>query len=424
MPEINNFPAKTGMVPFPARQNRVLKYFVLASAAFFFLCQKQVAMPRQAAEQYGKWFISPTPALTDSLLSYKSFGQKQDSLSLAAIRLYRGPSGAHTVVLTDSFGAAYTLGWKAPAVINRDTLYPLVVYLHGGTGSLLTSKGELAYDMLSPLADSLPLFLASPSANRYTPWWSPGGMSRILQTVRFMSLSYPIDPDRIYLAGVSDGATGCYLAANTISAPFAGFISVSGYGGMLFSFGLKLFPGNLMQRPILNINAGKDRIYPISQVMQFISWLEQNGVAVEHREYPDEEHGFDYRPKEFGNLVKIIRTWRRPEKPGSVSWAFTPGFPNIPPNCLGWELGPGAVDAAVTAFWDRDTLRVRSTGLASVTFSMHPSKSKYYYVAVNGSSAHVVRPEVSDSRMMLDFSLLKLSPRVKRQEIIRVKIAR
>ncbi len=401
-----------------------MKHFFLASLTVLLFCQKQVTMPPQAAELYARWFVGPCAALTDSLLTYKSFVDKQDSLALAAMQASRGPLGAHTAVLTDTFSSSYTVGWKTPASIRGDTLYPLVVYLHGGTGTTLTTKGELAYDMLSALADSVNLFLASPSANREAPWWSAAGMSRVLQTIRFMSLCYPVDRDKIFLAGVSDGATGCYLAANTISDPFAGFIAVSGYGGMLFSLGLKLHPENLMQRPILNINAGLDRIYPFPQVMQFISWLEQNGVPVEHREYPEENHGFDYREKEYGNLAKIIRLWSRPVTRTSVSWIFTPRLPNLPQNCIGWENEPNTEDGSINAYWAQDTLRVRSSGLKSVTCSFPRPANENCFVSVNGSDVRRIRPERPDARTLLALALHQLSPRIRQQEIFTIKIAR
>ncbi|HMD69290.1 MAG TPA: dienelactone hydrolase family protein, partial [Chitinivibrionales bacterium] len=341
---------------------------------------------------------------------------------LAAERVYRGACGAKTTVLVDTFNASYTVGWKTPAQVRYDTAYPLIVYLHGGTGTELTTKGELAYAMLSSLADTFNLFLASPSANRYAPWWSPAGMSRILQTVRFMTLCYPINRDKIFLAGVSDGATGCYCAANTICDPFAGFIAISGYGGMLASLGMTINPQNLMQRPILNINAGHDRIYPLQQVLQFLSWLEQNGVNVEHREYPDEEHGFDYRQREYGNLASIIRTWNRPEARNSVSWEFTQGFPNVPSHCIGWEMQKDASRAGINAYWNGDTLKVRATGLAAATCAFSGMSKTSAFVSVNGSSARRLGPEKKDGRTLLALALHQLFPRVRPQSVFRIHI--
>ena len=66
---------------------------------------------------------------------------------------------------------------------------------------------------------------------------------------------------------------------------------------MLTQMGLTLVPSNLMQRPIYNVNAGKDRLYPVEYVAKFVEWLKSEGVDITSRFYPDEEHGFDYREK-------------------------------------------------------------------------------------------------------------------------------
>jgi hypothetical protein len=398
-----------------------MKRFFFITLAPFFFCQTNSA-PANPADLYARWFLNPTVKAYDSLASYKPFTVKHDSLAAAAKQAFKGSGGAHTAILSDTFHSTYTLGWKAPTTFRTDTTYPLIVYLHGGTTTMSATKGEIAYDMLSALGDSLTLFLASPSANRETPWWSPGGMERILQTVRFMTLSYPINPEKIFLAGVSDGAAGCYAAANTICGPFAGFIAVSGYGGLLFQAGMKLNPQNLMQRPILNINAGQDHIYPIAAVEKFLTWLEQNGVAVEHREYPDEKHGFDYRAKEYGNLATIIRTWKRPADTRAVSWVFVPGFPNLPPNLVRYELIPGVQDAGMTAFWIQDTLMVKTKGLKTAALTFDGMEKRGFLSAVNGARPVVLQPAALNNSLLLCLAQNRLFPHVWPQTVFAVKI--
>jgi pimeloyl-ACP methyl ester carboxylesterase len=398
--------------------NLFKKLCILAPAIFFLFCQKQNAMPPDAAQQFGRWFVSASPALYDSLVSYKMLGQKQDSLAAIAKKNFEGACGKFTIVLPDTFGSRYTIGWKTPAIIRRDTLYPLIVYLHGGTGTMLTTKGEIAWDMLSALGDTFNLFLASPSANRENPWWSPAGISRILQTVRFMTLSYPVNPDKIFLAGVSDGAAGCYAAANTICSPFAGFIAVSGFGGMLVQLGMDLYPGNIMQRPILNINAGKDQIYPIEEVRKYLDWLTANGVSIERKEYPEEKHGFDYREKEYGHLAGFIRTWSRPNSSRAVSWTFVRGFPNCPDNLLRWDFSQNASERTINAYWTKDTLQVRSAGIRNATISFSGNGPQKINLRLYGtSSVQRVSAVSPGAPLFLCMVLHGLFPRVSTQTV-------
>lgn len=317
----------------PASTNEVLDYFVSPSAA------KYAAI------------ASKCPADTGQLAAAFRDAQK------------KADTGTVRVRLIDSAGLPYSLGYTTPREMRRDTAYPLVIYLHGGTGTERDDKGDSAFLMLSALADTFKLFLASPSANRFVPWWSALGLSRILQTLRFMALRYPVNPRRVFLAGVSDGATGCYAAANAVPAPFAGFIAVSGFGGMLPALGMRLEPGNLKQRPIYNVNAGLDHIYPVENVREFVRLMQEQGANITSKIYPEEKHGFDYRAKEMGALAGLVRAWSRPATAG-LSWTFVPGVPNLPDNFLSWTLSPGS--ASVRAFWRHDTLIVRARGVRTL----------------------------------------------------------
>ncbi|MBD3320491.1 MAG: hypothetical protein GF350_05270, partial [Chitinivibrionales bacterium] len=243
-------------------EGRIVRSRMVRGGPFFFMillplalsCTSSAPMPGNMAEQFSRWFIAPSEEKLDSLLSVSfTLAQLDSIISTAKNTLPR--TGAATAILTDRSNQSWTLGYYAPPEATVDTLYPLVIYLHGGIGTTRRDKGKTAYEMLSALCDSITVFLASPSGNRFGPWWSADGLSRILQSVRYMTLHFPVNPDKIFLAGVSDGATGCYAAANTICGPFAGFIPVSGYGGLLTKLGIPLIPQNIMQRPIYNIYA-------------------------------------------------------------------------------------------------------------------------------------------------------------------------
>jgi pimeloyl-ACP methyl ester carboxylesterase len=253
--------------------------------------------------------------------------------------------------------------------------------------------------MLKPLADTFSLFLASPSANRSTPWWSPAGIGRILQTLRFMALHYPINPDKVFLAGVSDGATGCWAAANTIPAPFAGFIAVSGFGGMLPGVAMPLLPSNIMQRPIYNVNAGRDRIYSIVEVNKFLDWCIERGVRVERKEYPDELHGFDYRSKEFGTLAGYIRTWSRTSDTRGVNWTAMPGFPNCPDHLVGYTTDNSSRTPHIIGFVKNDTLEITSEGLREAVLTFKDINKKKILVRINKQRPRCVRALPLDARL-------------------------
>ena len=335
--------------------NRPILCFLL-----FFFIQCSTSIDNYSIHDFPEWFINSTDHEINSL-SHLNPG-KIDSL-VASFRK-RCKTGSFTEVLNDTNGIPYVLGYKTPDKINPDTTYPLIIYLHGGTGTDLATKGESAYQMLSPLGDSMHLFLASPSSNKHSRWWSATGLSRILQTLRFMTLHYPIDPSKIFLAGVSDGATGCWAAANTINGPFAGFFAISGFGGLLPMAGMQLYPKNLMQRPIYNVNAGKDRLYKIETVDRFLDYMEENGVQLLRKTYHDQLHGFDYRDMEFGTLLKLIRSWSRPAYP-TLLWNVVEDFPNISENLLYYRTDGTKDQPSINAWISKDTLVINSTAVQS-----------------------------------------------------------
>jgi len=221
------------------------------------------------------------------------------------------PDTDHSVIVNDSDGTPYTLGIGLPRNFDRNRVYPLIIYLHGGIGTEVSTKGERAWEMFGGLRDSIDVIVASPSGNRFAPWWSRRGTGRIIHAVRYVETMYAVDTNKVFLAGVSDGATGCYAVASALGGggPFAGFFAISGFGGMLQNLGVQLSIDNLRKRPIYNVNGGKDHLYPIEAVSGFVDYLRGEGVPVTAKVYPDEGHGFDYKEREYSELIRRIKDW-------------------------------------------------------------------------------------------------------------------
>jgi len=366
-------------------------------ALILFGCTPGPQPPSDLHARFAEWFVTPRKQLLDTLLHYRLNAEEWDSL-IESARPGSVKAGAFRKRLEDIAGRSYTLGYQTPDTIDPDTTYPLIVYLHGGTGTRRTDKGAEAYGMMRALADTFSLFLASPSANREAPWWSAGGLQRILQCLRYMSLHYPINPDKVFLAGVSDGGTGCYVAAAMIPGPFAGFFAVSGFGGLALRMGIPLHPENLMQRPIYNVNAGKDRLYPAPAVKSFLDKLQRAGVTIHRSFHPDRRHGFAYRAEEMGTIASLIRRWSRPGSRRGISWKFTAGFPASCDNVVSWRLS-GSGSASVSAYHRLDTLIVTTRGLKELVVSRAGNRgNRPLRVRANETPVRTVSPLPTISR--------------------------
>jgi hypothetical protein len=383
---------------------RTLTYQILTFVLlciFFTSCDKPSAP--LSISLVKNWYLFPTAAGTAELARHNILSI--DTLLASCIS---SQSGAFTDSLVDVSEKKWILGFKTPDTFTTEKKYPLVVYLHGGTGVTVNNKGEKAYEMLSPLIDSMPLFLASPSADRTTRWWSSNGLYRILQTVRYMKLRYPVDESKIFLAGVSDGAAGCWAAINCINGPFAGFIAISGYGGIVPSTGIDLNPANISQRPIYSISGGNDQLYPLDIVTGFLDYMQAQGVNIKRSIHPDEAHGFDYREKEFGALCTILRTWSKPSV-NSGSWVFTPGVPNRPDNCIDYQFGDVSNMRRFNWKLDNDTLTINATGLKTITLQL-PVTSDYLFVIANGKHKGKINTEKNNTQILNSMLHYAISP--------------
>jgi pimeloyl-ACP methyl ester carboxylesterase len=407
---------------FPIRVHRRLtavQCVAIFTALTWLSCRSHVTSANFTIADVVTSFIAPDSGYCSKIAG---FGPGQwDSLVGKAVAASVFSPGEYSTVLKDSFSNDFTLGYLTPPAIRQDTAYPLIIYLHGGTGSPLSTKGEKAFDMLRPLADTFALFLASPSANRSSPWWSPAGISRVLQTLRFMAMHYPVNPRKVFLAGVSDGATGCWAMANTAPSPFAGFIAVSGFGGMLPGIAMPLVPTNIMQRPVYNVNAGKDRIYNIAEVNKFLDWMVEKGARIERKEYPEELHGFDYRSREFGPLAGIIRSWSRPENEQGCNWTTVPGFPNSADNIISFTLDHASQSGRISSFWKNDTLDISVEGLREAVVSFPKIDRERIAVRINKNNTRLVGAMRADGCSAYRWMLHACFPAVARSACYRIQ---
>jgi hypothetical protein len=205
-----------------------------------------------------------------------------------------------------------------------------------------------------------------------------------------MSLYYPVDHKKIFLAGVSDGGTACYAAANTIGAPFAGFMAISGFGPMLSRLGIRLFPSNLAQKKIYTVHAGNDRLYPMKPVEDFVRRLRGSGVNISLSAHPGKPHGFSYKQEEYDSLLHMMRTCSLPRYPG-FSHHFSKGLPFLHNRILSADFTTSSASRAppfVRGYWNNDTLMLSQTGLSRIRISVDADRCSdhFLFFSINGNS--------------------------------------
>lgn len=119
--------------------------------------------------------------------------------------------------------------------------YPLAIALHGfgerGGENLSQVVGnQLAYAFAQPSRQRTdPAFVIAPQAPTALPpeffIWNPDSLHRwILELVADAIHRYPVDPDRVYLTGLSMGAIGSYALLPKADGVFAGALLATGLG--------------------------------------------------------------------------------------------------------------------------------------------------------------------------------------------------
>ena len=172
---------------------------------------------------------------------------------------------------------------------------PLVVALHGGSGH----GADFLWTWLRE-ARSRGFLLLAPTSQGAT--WSLHGADvdagRLDAMIDFVSRRWPVDPARILLTGLSDGATYSLLYGLRASAPCSAIAPVSGV----------LHPENFangnMQRArgrrVYLVHGSLDWLFPVGLARAAAEELEHAGAALQYREVEDLSHTY---PREINDEI-------------------------------------------------------------------------------------------------------------------------
>ncbi|MFK7896164.1 MAG: phospholipase [Myxococcota bacterium] len=168
-----------------------------------------------------------------------------------------------------------------------DEPWPLVMALHGGAGN----GADFLWTWLRE-ARSRKFILIAPTSQGST--WSFDQPSldgeALRQMVEWVSRSWRIDPKRILLTGLSDGATMTLLVGAAESAPYTHLAPVSGV----------LHPANFSNgnidrmegRPVFLVHGALDWMFPVALARDAARVLSGAGAALLFREIEDLSHTY------------------------------------------------------------------------------------------------------------------------------------
>jgi len=183
---------------------------------------------------------------------------------------------------------AYRLFQPEPVRDGEDdgTLYPLVLALHGAGESGTDNAAQLLANRLvtswaEPEAQAEhPAFVLAPQRHPDFQWGNDEGRAALFAMVEHAKETLPIDPDRVYITGISMGSIGTWNMLFDDPSPFAAAVTVA--------YGPGDNPGlaDVVDLPIWQFHSEDDRTVPVAGVRQSVVGLERLGVDVVQREWP------------------------------------------------------------------------------------------------------------------------------------------
>ena len=205
----------------------------------------------------------------------------------------------------------YRLSLSIPQSYEPTQDYALVVCLHGAgfTGEAYLDRWK------SRLGEHY--ILACPTYPAGA-WFTRRAEDLVLATVQLVQQRYRIDPNRIFLSGMSNGGIGAWLIGMHHAPLFAGLAPMaSGIDDVLFPF-----LENLRTTPVYIIHGSQDQVMPVELSRKLAGELKNLDYPFIYREH-DRTHamagGHFFPREELPDLVKWFDNQRRMPVPKTMT---------------------------------------------------------------------------------------------------------
>ncbi|MGF2035872.1 MAG: prolyl oligopeptidase family serine peptidase [Nostoc sp. CmiVER01] len=163
----------------------------------------------------------------------------------------------------------------------QQLLLPTILFLHGAgqRGSNLDDVKKYGVPKIVEQQADFPFIVISPQCPR-GEYWNVERLSTFLDQV---IASYPVDPDRVYLTGLSMGGYGTWHLAAAQPERFAAIAPICGGGNPQAA-------RNLKNLPVWAFHGAKDNVVPLSESEIMVSALKACDGYVKFTVYPEAQH--------------------------------------------------------------------------------------------------------------------------------------
>jgi phospholipase/carboxylesterase len=201
---------------------------------------------------------------------------------------------------TQSLSLIHRLQMPAAAPDDHTPRHPALLALHGRGSDEADLLGLAPYldDRLLWLSARAPLTLEGgfewyrpPMSGAPTAEHFADSLAALESFVAEIAEAYPIDAQRLYVFGFSQGTFMAYALALTQPQRVAGVIAHSGALPLqTISAARSVNPAALRGKPVLVLHGTQDRTIPLARAHEAREYLTEAGAGLEYHEYPIAHH--------------------------------------------------------------------------------------------------------------------------------------
>jgi predicted peptidase len=216
-----------------------------------------------------------------------------------------------------------------PAAVDPAQAYPLVLFLHGAGGRGADNKGQIRdqpvalHDLVNePNRSAHPCYIVAPQcpAEHERRWvdvpWNQGSYSQdkvkitpqlqaVLEMLDSVRGEFKIDPQRLYVTGISMGGYGTWDLLERRPELFAAAIPICGGGDPSRA-------ASISQLPIQAFHGGADPVVPTRGTREMIAALKAAGGSPQYTEFPGVGHDSWHKAYATPGLWDWLFGCRRP----------------------------------------------------------------------------------------------------------------
>lgn len=210
---------------------------------------------------------------------------------------YAGMAGTfEAAYLSNVDGTAQPFTLCIPRGYSKQNVYPLLVFLHGAArthepdGEWWSCRADAAYEDTT-------IGVSVMGRGQWSGYCNLGE-DDVLQVIAWVKSHYAIDPDRVYLFGVSMGGMGTWRVAGHHPDLFAACMVDCGnpsWDGL----------ANLVNLPMYVNHGDQDQLVPVAGARLGVDLMQTAGCPVVYSEYPGVDHAVNVLASREGYMMRL-----------------------------------------------------------------------------------------------------------------------